>query len=102
MNSVDKGILKKIPDIGYDGRPICVNHLLLGYISERRSITKRLRLKQLIKEIETYNQISGNEIDLILIKSSEENTISLTNVNHFFWHCTNSVCSWHTPSSVLL
>lgn len=45
-------------------------HLLFGYLIERRTTTKRLRLNQLIQEIKTYNQISGNEIDFTTIETS--------------------------------
>lgn len=45
-------------------------HLLFGYLIERRTATKRLRLNQLIKEIKTYSKISGNEIDFEIIKTS--------------------------------
>lgn len=37
-------------------------HILFGYIVERRSLAKKIRLKQLIQEIDAYNQISGNQI----------------------------------------
>lgn len=45
-------------------------HLLFGYIVERRTAAKRLRLKQLIQEIKVYNKISGNEIDFAIIETS--------------------------------
>jgi signal transduction histidine kinase len=45
-------------------------HLLFGYLIERRTTTKRLRLKQLIQEIKTYNNISGNDIDFATIETS--------------------------------
>jgi signal transduction histidine kinase len=45
-------------------------HLLFGYIVERRMAAKKLRLKQLIQEIKSYNHISGNEIDFSIIETS--------------------------------
>ena len=47
-----------------------LTHILLGYIAERRTAAKRLRLKQLIQEIENYNKIRGNEIDFDIIETS--------------------------------
>jgi signal transduction histidine kinase len=47
-----------------------LTQILLGYIVERRSAAKRLRLKQLIQEIDGYNKVIGIEIDLALIEAS--------------------------------
>jgi signal transduction histidine kinase len=45
-------------------------HLLFGFIAERRSAAKKLRYQQLVKEVEAYNQISGNQIDFAEIESN--------------------------------
>jgi nitrogen-specific signal transduction histidine kinase len=45
-------------------------HLIFGYVIERRADAKKLRLKQLVQEIQEYNDISGNDINLNLIETS--------------------------------
>jgi signal transduction histidine kinase len=47
-----------------------LTHILLGYIVERRSAAKNLKLKQLIQEIDGYNKVIGIEIDLALIEAT--------------------------------
>lgn len=45
-------------------------YLLFGYLIERRTTAKKLRLNQLIQEIKTYNKVSGNDIDFSIIEAS--------------------------------
>jgi signal transduction histidine kinase len=60
--------LKQIEGLIQNGSSLI--HLLFGFLIERRTTTKRLRLDQLIQEIKTYNNITGNDIDSATIETS--------------------------------
>jgi len=54
-------------------------HLLFGYIAERRASAKRLRLKQLMREMDAYNQICGRQVDLTAIETTMKDLDGIRN-----------------------